>query len=380
MPPNLPAQKDLFAPPSEEDPAFLQEQIITYLGNKRSLLPFIEEGILLVKKRLNQEKISTLDLFSGTGIVARMLKKHAHHIITNDLETYSKITNSCYLSNKSKIPLSEIEYYRQKLTQSLEPDALQAGFITELYAPRDDENIQAHERVFFTHRNATYLDTACQAIQKLPKKFHHFFLAPLLSEASIHANTSGVFKGFYKNSDGIGQFGGTGKNALSRILSPIELKLPVLSQFSCTSKIYQEDANALIRKLPELDLAYLDPPYNQHPYGSNYFLLNIISDYKRPENISPVSGITKDWNRSAYNKKQAAKVALFSLIENCPAKFILISYSSEGFIHYDEFIEQLKLWGNVTTLETPYNAFRGSRNLKTRPLHLTEFLFLLEKK
>ena len=57
------------------------------------------------------------------------------------------------------------------------------------------------------------------------------------------------------------------------------------------------------------DLAYFDPPYNQHPYGSNYFMLNLVSSYERPnvEKISRVSGIPKDWNRSVFNKKRFAK-------------------------------------------------------------------------
>ncbi|MDR0684304.1 MAG: DNA adenine methylase [Spirochaetaceae bacterium] len=38
------------------------------------------------------------------------------------------------------------------------------------------------------------------------------------------------------------------------------------------------DSNKIINNIPEVDLAYLDPPYNQHPYGSNYFMLNLILD------------------------------------------------------------------------------------------------------
>jgi adenine-specific DNA-methyltransferase len=101
-------------------------------------------------------------------------------------------------------------------------------------------------------------------------------LGPLLSEASVHANTAGVFKGFYKNRHtGVGQFGGSGSDALTRILGRIVLEVPVLSLFECEYEVFQEDANALVHKLRGLDLAYIDPPYNQHPYGSNYFMLNL---------------------------------------------------------------------------------------------------------
>ena len=128
-----------------------------------------------------------------------------------------------------------------------------------------------------------------------------------------------------------------------------------------------------------MDVVYLDPPYKQHPYGSNYFMLNLLSSYKRPEKISRVSGIPKDWKRSTYNSRHQATESLFHLLESCPAKFILLSYSSEGFIGYEEMTAFLARLGHIATLETPYATFRGSRNLKNRPQNVTEFLFLVER-
>ena len=51
----------------EEDPRFLTEQIVTYLGNKRSLLHFLGTGLEQVKKRLGKERLKAGDLFSGSG-------------------------------------------------------------------------------------------------------------------------------------------------------------------------------------------------------------------------------------------------------------------------------------------------------------------------
>ncbi|MFC6911564.1 DNA adenine methylase [Novosphingobium lubricantis] len=93
-------------------------------------------------------------------------------------------------------------------------------------------------------------------------------LAPVLSQASMYANTSGVFKGFYKNKQGVGQFGGTARNALSRIKRDITVQAPIFSNFVCESRIYNCDANYLVREIDPVDIAYFDPPYNQH-YGSN---------------------------------------------------------------------------------------------------------------
>ncbi|WP_461257620.1 DNA methyltransferase, partial [Treponema sp. R80B11-R83G3] len=57
-----------------EDEKYLTEQVITYIGNKRSLLKFIAKGIQIVQKRLNKNKLIIFDVFSGSGIVARLFK------------------------------------------------------------------------------------------------------------------------------------------------------------------------------------------------------------------------------------------------------------------------------------------------------------------
>jgi adenine-specific DNA-methyltransferase len=365
--------------PEEEDPDFLSSQLITCIGNKRSLLTFIESGLQQVMRELGSDRISFLDLFAGSGVVSRMAKRYSHLVIANDLERYAQVTSQCYLTNESDVDRTVLENDLSSLERSIESD-WSPGFICELYAPEDEQKIATDDRVFYTRRNATYIDTARRAIDQLPPHRRHLFLAPLLSQASMHTNTSGVFKGFYKNREGIGQFGGTGRNALSRILKEIRLQPPVLSRFSSRSQVYSEDANKLVEGLGHIDVAYFDPPYNQHPYGSNYFMLNLICDYKRPAEISPVSGIPKTWKRSPYNRSQKAQAALFKAIEACKASFILISYNSEGFIPHDTFVTELERIGPITVFDTRYNTFRGSRNLHARSPHVTEFLYLIDKR
>lgn len=199
-------------------------------------------------------------------------------------------------------------------------------------------------------------------------------------EASIHANTSGVFKGFYKNSKtGVGQFGGNGENALRRILGEIDMAAPVLSNFETEYKVFQKDANELVRELKGIDVAYLDPPYNQHPYGSNYFMLNVIANNSLPEKISKVSGIPEKWNHSDYNKKATALASMEDLVANIDAKYLIISYNNEGFISKDEMEAMLRKYGTLKTKVIEYNAFRGSRNLNNRNLKTNEYLFVLKK-
>jgi len=342
-------------------------------------LGFIGEGINKVQKKLKKEKLRMIDVFSGSGIVARYFKQFSELLIVNDLEKYSTLINECYLSNENeRSEFTLRKYYCELIEQA--KNNLVSGIISELYAPKDDTNIKQYERVFYTTRNAMYIDTVRQLITNIPKEYQKYFLAPLLSEASIHANTSGVFKGFYKNKEtGIGQFGGINKDALFRITGDITLPFPVFSNFNCETIICNGDSNDIILSLPEVDVAYLDPPYNQHPYGSNYFMLNLILEYEYPDNCSKVSGIPENWNRSDYYKRNYALKMLTSLVENIKSKYIIISFNSEGFINMDEMKNMLKKAGKVEILETKYNTFRGSRNLSNREIHVKEYLYLVER-
>lgn len=365
----------------EENKDFLTTQLITYIGNKRKIIGEIEKEIELISEKSGKEKLVCTDLFSGSGIVARMLKRHSSKLIVNDLENYSSVINSCYLINKKDFPKDECEYLRKKIEDSCRLEKL-PGIISMNYAPQDDNNIKKGERVFYTHQNAVLIDTYRTLIDKFipDEKLRKFFLAPLITEASVHVNTSGVFKGFYKDKNtGIGCFGAAGKNALTRIFGKIELKEPVFSNFESDLEIYQKDTVLLSKELKDLDIAYLDPPYNQHPYGSNYFMLNLILKNKLDVEISKISGITQGWNRSVFNKPYSALKSMEEIVSSLDSKFIVISYNSEGFISFDEMSEMLKKYGKLKTVEIAYNTFRGGRNLRNRDIHVSEYLFILEK-
>lgn len=359
---------------------YLSEQIITYLGNKRSLLDFINEPVNVVKKELNKKDISTLDLFSGSGVVARYFKTFSSKVFANDLEGYSKRLNSCYLINKSEFDYNRLVNYFFSVENQIINNGFHPGFITEMYSPRNDQNIQLGERVFYTSRNAMFLDTVRQLLFDIPEPYQTLLLGPLLFEASVKTNTCGIFKAFYKNSEtNKGQFGGNGRFALSRILSDIKLQMPVLSDNNCDYTIFQEDASILIKTLPHIDLAYLDPPYNQHPYSSNYFMLNLINEYKRPTIVSKVSGIPSNWNKSEFNKKSLALSRIEDICANISASYVLISFNSDGFVSKQDMKNMLQKYGNVRIYSKYYNTYRGSRNLKNRDLYVKEYLYLLKK-
>lgn len=367
--------------PIAEDPDYLTSQLITYIGNKRALLGHIGIALEHVKRRLGKGKLRVVDLFSGSGVVSRYLKAHSSLLISNDIEDYASVISRCYLRNRSTVDFRTLSEIVSELNAKVNTEPFPMGFIEELYAPRDETNITKEDRVFYTRENARRIDNYRRLIERVPSEMWDLLLGPLLSEASVHANTAGVFKGFYKDRrTGVGKFGGSGSDALTRILGRIMLKVPVLSLFECEYAVFQEDANALVHKLRGLDLAYIDPPYNQHPYGSNYFMLNLIVRYQRPAHISRISGIPTDWRRSGYNVRNKALPLLKDLLHSIDASFLLVSFNNEGFISPERMRRALDKLGQVEVIELPYNAFRGSRNFNNRSIHVTEYLYLVERR
>ena len=364
---------------TQENPAFLTEQLITCIGNKRALIPYIEREAKAIREELGGRRLVCADLFAGSGVVARMLKRHASRLVVADLEDYSCLVNRCYLTNEGTFPC---QMWRQ-LSEEIQLCAAShkvEGIISQNYAPRDDAHIQKGERVFYTRENALLIDTYRTLIDQLvPAPMQHYFLAPLVTSASVHANTSGVFKGFYKDRSGTGCFGGQGRDALHRITGKIEMVEPVLSAFDCDVQVIRGDAVRLAPSIGVVDVAYLDPPYNQHPYGSNYFMLNLIIKNRLDVPTSRVSGITQDWRRSAFNNPKSALPSLEQVVSSLDAKFVIVSYNSEGFISLDEMTAMLTRYGRVKTVAIPYNTFRASRNLHSRSIHVKEYLFVLRR-
>lgn len=360
-----------------ENKSFLTEQIITYIGNKRKLLSHISREVEFILKEINKDKANICDLFSGSGVVSRVLKQYSNKLYVNDLERYSYVINDCYLTNNEDF---NEDIYEKYLNDVLSFPPVK-GVITINYAPADDNDIKEDERVFYTHYNAIRIDTIRTAIDEcVEESYKKFFLAPLLYEASVHTNTSGVFKGFYKSkSEKKGKFGGDKENALERICGEIKLKHPIFSNYNADIILLNENANDAVKHIKDLDITYIDPPYNQHPYGSNYFMLNTILNNKIGNNISKISGIPDDWNKSSYNKKSEALKSFEHLIKDLDTKYAIISYNNEGFITENEMTQMLSKYGSVIVKEIKYVTFRGCRNLKNRNKSTIEYLFILKK-
>jgi len=365
-----------------ENKQYLTKQLITYIGNKRKLIYHIENIIMSIKQKLGKDKMVMMDGFAGSGIVGRMLKQHASVLYSNDIETYSYIINKAFLTNKSDIDMIKLTNIIDYLNSNKLSDKFGQGIIEKYYSPNNTNDVKDGERCFYTNENAKIIDNIRRLIDDVDEKYKDICLSLLLYRASVHTNTSGVFKGFYKSKyTKLGKFGGDGENALQRIMKDITIEPIILSNFECDTIVHQKNINDLVKTLNNLDIVYYDPPYNQHPYGSNYHMLNTICDYDEDtlKNISKVSGIPKDWNKSKYNYKASALIEFDNLIKETKSKFIILSYNNEGILSKDDIQNTLAKYGEVQVKIIEYNTFRGSRNLSGRNNKVDEMLWILEK-
>jgi adenine-specific DNA-methyltransferase len=357
------------------------EQLITYLGNKRKLVPYIEKEIITISKILGKEKMSIFEPFCGSTSVSRMLKNYSNHLVVNDLEEFCTTIAKCYLANPSEEKIEKIKKTISLINKHKFSKAA-PEFIRKHYAPKNDLDIKEGERVYYTQKNAHIIDTFCHNIfNHMSEEDRPFYLAPLLVEASIHTNTSGTFNSYHKK-DGIGHFGGKGENALKRILGEIEVPMPFFTVNDCQVDVYNMDANKLVKELKKerFDVAYLDPPYNKHPYGTNFFMLNIINrwdpDLDIPDNHR---GQPDDWKRSKYNSFSDASKVFEELIRDIPATFIILSYNNEGIISEEDLKDIMEKYGTVTKKEIVYPTYKGCKNLASRNKDVIEYLWILHK-
>jgi adenine-specific DNA-methyltransferase len=398
------------------DHPYLTRQLIAYIGNKRKLQPLL----CRVFTRLLGDRIPAgnrgggcasapvfLDPFAGSGSVARLARYLGCQVRANDWEYYAYVLNCAHLC-VGESEARDLFCSHGGLAAVLEelnglPDpAEEDRYISRHYAPQCTETADyRRERLFYTRENALIIDAVRSRIEALypgstggasvgPDDGHDrvvkekiLLLASLLYQCATHTNTSGVFKACHKG------FGGHGKDALGRIMAKIQLQEPVLIDGRADSEVRCEDALGFARSRPA-DLCYLDPPYNQHQYGSNYHLLNTIARWDKPGvdnerrgdgTLKSKAGIRKDWisTRSAFCYRQTAGKAFAGLLEAIDARFIVLSYNTEGIIPFEALIELLSAQGRVELIGNQYVKYRGGKQSLSRRVHNLEFVLVLDR-
>ncbi|MGO8672232.1 MAG: DNA adenine methylase [Capsulimonadaceae bacterium] len=360
---------------------YVFSQLIPYLGNKRKLLTLIEHAVRLT----GVESGLFADVFAGSGVVSRWAKQRGFRVASNDWEPYAEPINGCYIGLNEAPPDGE-----SLLAALNDPGLATDGYITRNYCPADDSCPEPDkERCFYTRANGRRLDGICEQIAAweaagaIDAGMKAYLVAPLLYAASYVSNTSGVFKAYHNG------WGGQTGTALYRILSDIGLQAPVLLDNGRANIVTRLDAEQFARDWPSgepMDVAYLDPPYNQHPYSTNYHVLNTIALWDCPP-VGPIargskSAIRTDWRtdrRSPYNSATCALPALEAVIDALPTPWVLLSYSTEGNIPADRLCASLAARGALRLVMRRYKRYRVStQRMSLRP-HTVEFVAVLDR-
>jgi len=259
------------------------------------------------------------------------------------------------------------------------------------YAPEcTDSPRLGEERLFYTAENAVFLDRVRTRLEnEYPNPApgsaemvrRTVLMAALILEAATHANTSGVFKAYHRG------FGGNGKDALGRILGRMELEIPIIPDAEAAT-VRCEDAKAFLSGRPA-DIAYFDPPYNQHQYGSNYHILNTILRWDgKPLPMesfdagccSRKAGIPENWKatRSGFCSKPTVKSAIHEVLDATDAAHIVFSWNADGHLTGEELAVMLSARGRLEIVAIDYIAYRGGRQSASKSNGSREYLFLVD--
>ncbi|TVQ24197.1 MAG: adenine methyltransferase [Spirochaetaceae bacterium] len=384
----------------KQSQSFLHHALIPYLGNKRRLLPALEQ--VFSRFEPAERPTAFADPFAGSGAVTRLARSRGYRITASDIEPYAAILIRAHAGIspgraadlfRDYGGLGEAIRHLNDIGATATIDPTRRGYIASNFAPeRTDAPKIGFERLFYTAENARFIDAVRDEISRLVASvppadvpdFEALLLAPLLVEAAVHVNTSGVFKAYHRG------FGGHGRDALKRIMAAMELEVPLLED-GPDARIARCDAVKLFQDLPEqssfFDLVYLDPPYNSHQYGSNYFMLNTIARWDRPAVSSDTdsdgvllhkAGIRSDWKetRSAFCSSRTAPGAFSELFSSIHAETIVLSYNTEGIVPFDLLCELMAEKGSLSLETLEYTQYRGGRQSADRKNHTTEILLI----
>src|SRR5580692_6592417 len=282
--------------------------MIKYLGSKRRLVP--------VLTRICQASGATtaLDLFTGTTRVAQAFKAQGVHVTAVDSARYAHTFARTYI--EADAATSDSGALRAAVAH-LNALPGKEGYVTETFS---------RQARFFQPHNAMRIDAARDAIDS---EYAGSPLFPLLLTSLIEAadrvdSTTGLQMAYVKQ-------------WAPRSAKPLELRVPEL--LDGPGRAIQGDAVELAPTLGHFDLAYLDPPYNQHRYFTNYHVWETLVAWDAPEayGVARKRLDSRDPStHSVFNSKKTMPAALASVVQSVDCDLLVLSYNNESWLALEE--------------------------------------------
>lgn len=307
--------------------------MIKYLGSKRSLLPVILDAIGQI-----EGVTSVLDVFSGTARVGHALKRQGYRVISNDHNAYAHALATCYVQADREDILDDAA----RLIDEFNALPGSPGYFTETFCERSR---------FFQPKNGARVDAIRQAIaaKGLSPELEAVMLVSLMEAADRVDSTTGLQMAYLKQ-------------WAPRADKDLSLRLPDLLPRASLGKGRALCLDALDAASEEADVAYLDPPYNQHSYLANYHIWESLVRWDKP----PVYGVAckrEDVRSraSAFNSRRAFVATFSSLIARVRARSLVVSFSNEGFVDRETMEQILATRGHVSVIENDFKRYVGAQ-------------------
>jgi len=334
--------------------------LIKYIGSKRTLVPEIVAAVQSVPG------VRTVaDLFSGTSRVGHALKARGYRVLANDQLAYAFALARCYV----EADLEGVERDARRLIEELDALPGSPGYFTETFCLRSR---------FFQPHNGERIDAIREAIRRkhLAPDLEAVLLVSLMEAADRVDSTTGVQMAYLKR-------------WAPRASNDLALRLPALlpraregpGLATCLDAF--DAAESLVA-----DVAYLDPPYNQHSYLGNYHVWETLVRWDAPEVYGTAcKRVDCRERRSPFNSRREFPAAFARLLASVKAPVLVVSFSDEGFLSRDEIAACLRERGEVHVIERDYRRYVGARIGIYNPrgekvgrvgrLHNKEFLFVV---
>ncbi len=341
---------------------------MNYIGSKYSILSYIDE---VVEDFVKPKKdITFCDIFAGTGVVSKYFKEKGYNIIANDIQYFSYAIIKGIIENSTELKFEKLDKKHIDPFICLNGLAGKKGFIYKNYSLGGTKK-KEFQRQYFSDENARKIDACRMKIEKWKNKSlitdseYYYLIACLLEAADKVANTASVYEAFLKD-------------LKSSAIKPIRIEPLELVFKNKKYEIYNKDSKELIDEIKG-DILYLDPPYNNRKYDTNYHILETIALYDNPKIKGKTGTRIEDTKKSNYCVKSKAAKELEDLIKRAKFKYILLSYNDEGIISIEEIESIMKKYGNYKRYSKKHRRFKSDSTKKSKKNYTIEYIHCLEK-